>query len=235
MLDLLLSLGRDHGKSILLSTHLLGDVEQVCDAVVILHQGRVLCQGACQGAVPPPAGPLPLADPGRPARLPGGACALKACRSSHDNGRGELRVAVPAGWTTRAFFALADNHGVVVRGLQRDDEDLEELFHRVIGEDPTSSSKCHDHSPRMIRTRERCTMVTSSLLHYRAWQGQFRRPVWGVWPIARVALGTAASPPAVLGAVRRRAAALPDVLLRPVPARLGRDADSGRRRSRSAS
>jgi hypothetical protein len=36
---------------------------------------------------------------------------------------------------TRAFFALADNHGVQLRGLQRDDEDLEELFHRVIGED----------------------------------------------------------------------------------------------------
>ncbi len=27
------------------------------------------------------------------------------------------------------------------------------------------------------------------LLHYRAWQGTFRRPVWAVWPIARVALG----------------------------------------------
>ena len=51
-----------------------------------------------------------------------------------DNGRGELRVAVPAGWVTRAFFALADNHGVVLRGLQPDDEDLEELFHRVIAE-----------------------------------------------------------------------------------------------------
>jgi hypothetical protein len=27
------------------------------------------------------------------------------------------------------------------------------------------------------------------LLYYRAWQGQFRRPLWSVWPIARVALG----------------------------------------------
>src|SRR5947209_3954224 len=45
MLDLLLRLGRDHGKAILLSTHLLGDVQRVCDRVVILHEGRVLCQG----------------------------------------------------------------------------------------------------------------------------------------------------------------------------------------------
>jgi ABC-2 type transport system permease protein len=28
----------------------------------------------------------------------------------------------------------------------------------------------------------------STLLHYRAWQGEFRRPLWSVWPIARVAL-----------------------------------------------
>src|SRR5205085_8743381 len=48
MLDLLLCLGRDHGKSMLLSTHLLGDIDRVCDRVVILNQGRVLCQGAVQ-------------------------------------------------------------------------------------------------------------------------------------------------------------------------------------------
>ena len=29
----------------------------------------------------------------------------------------------------------------------------------------------------------------TSLLHYRAWQGEFRAPVWSAWPIARVALG----------------------------------------------
>src|SRR5438874_4003317 len=46
MLDLLLTLSRDHGKSFILSTHLLGDVERVCDSVVILHLGKVLLQGS---------------------------------------------------------------------------------------------------------------------------------------------------------------------------------------------
>ncbi len=59
---------------------------------------------------------------------------LEGVNVLHDNGRGELRVAVPAGWITRAFFALADNHQVVLRGLQRDDENLEELFFRTVGE-----------------------------------------------------------------------------------------------------
>src|SRR5580765_241686 len=41
LLQLLLTLGKEHGKSLLLSTHLLGDVEQVCETVVILHHGQV--------------------------------------------------------------------------------------------------------------------------------------------------------------------------------------------------
>src|SRR5262245_11947054 len=45
MLDLLLTLGKDHGKAMILSTHLLGDVEKVCETVVILHHGKVLVQG----------------------------------------------------------------------------------------------------------------------------------------------------------------------------------------------
>jgi ABC-2 type transport system ATP-binding protein len=59
---------------------------------------------------------------------------LEAVQVLHDNGRGEYRVQVPAGWTTQAFFKFAQMHNVVVRGLQADDEDLEELFHRVIDE-----------------------------------------------------------------------------------------------------
>ncbi len=51
-----------------------------------------------------------------------------------ENDRGELRVAAPAGWVTRTFFALAENTRVTLRGLQHDDEDLEELFHRVLAE-----------------------------------------------------------------------------------------------------
>jgi ABC-2 type transport system ATP-binding protein len=134
MLRLLLSFGRDHGKSILLSTHLLGDVERVCDTVLILHQGRLLLQGG-------------VADLCRRRhdryrlQIQGDAAAfreelrLEGVRILQDNGRGELRVAVPSNWVTRAFFSLADNHHVLLRGLQSDDEDLEELFHRVLNEE----------------------------------------------------------------------------------------------------
>src|SRR5436305_9294607 len=41
MLRLIRTLSLDHGKSVLLSTHLLADVEAVCERVVILAGGRV--------------------------------------------------------------------------------------------------------------------------------------------------------------------------------------------------
>ena len=69
-----------------------------------------------------------------------GIMAVLSSRVTHSvfpvnvNELGEVRVAVPPGWLTRAFFALADNHGVTLRGLERDDESLEEMFHRVIEE-----------------------------------------------------------------------------------------------------
>jgi ABC-2 type transport system ATP-binding protein len=139
MLRLLLTLGREHGKSFLLSTHLLGDVDRVCETVVILHHGRVLLQGAVAELRTRRQDRYRL-------HIQGDATAfveelrLEGARVLGDNGRGELRVAVPAGWATRAFFALADNHRVLLRGLTPDDEDLEELFHRVLAETPSPSS-----------------------------------------------------------------------------------------------
>ncbi len=138
MLDLLLRLGKDHGKAILLSTHLLGDIDKVCDAVVILHQGRILCQGPVQDLCRRRQDRYRLQIQGDPNGLLE-ELRLEGVQILHDNGRGEYRVQVPASWTTQAFFKLAQVHDVVVRGLQADDEDLEELFHRVIEENQSGS------------------------------------------------------------------------------------------------
>jgi ABC-2 type transport system ATP-binding protein len=133
MLRLLLALGQDHGKTFILCTHLLGDVERVCETAVILFEGRVLRQGTVSELCQRRQDRYRLQIQGDPNGLLEDL-RLEGVRLIHDNGRGDLRVAVPAGWVTRAFFVLADHHGVVLRGLQPDDEDLEELFHRVIDE-----------------------------------------------------------------------------------------------------
>jgi ABC-2 type transport system ATP-binding protein len=132
MLRLLLELGRDFGKSLVLSTHLLGDVERVCETVVILHRGRVRGQGGVRELCARRQDRYRL-------RLQGDRAGfleelrLEGAEVLSDNGRDEVRVAVPPGWATRAFFVLADHTGVQLRGIQRDDETLEELFLRMVG------------------------------------------------------------------------------------------------------
>src|SRR5438445_1727201 len=46
MLDLIRRIGTEFGIHIVLSSHLLEEVERVCDAVVILAEGRVVAQGS---------------------------------------------------------------------------------------------------------------------------------------------------------------------------------------------
>src|SRR3954453_7160705 len=55
MLELIRRVGRDFGISIVISTHLMGDVERTCDAVVVLDAGEVLRAGggACGGGRSP--------------------------------------------------------------------------------------------------------------------------------------------------------------------------------------
>jgi ABC-2 type transport system ATP-binding protein len=49
MLDLVRRVGSEFGISIVISTHLMGDVERVCDSVVVLDAGRLLRTGPVSG------------------------------------------------------------------------------------------------------------------------------------------------------------------------------------------
>ena len=49
MLELIRRVGRDFGISIVISTHLMGDVERACDSVVVLDGGRLLRTGVVSG------------------------------------------------------------------------------------------------------------------------------------------------------------------------------------------
>lgn len=135
MLRLLLALGRDHGKSILLSTHLLGDVEEVCERALIIQGGRVLRQGTLEDLCAKRHDRYRLQLQGNPSGFLE-ELTLEGVRVVHNNGRGEVRVVTPKGWITRAFFALAEAHDVQIRGLVPDDEQLDELFLRVMQENP---------------------------------------------------------------------------------------------------
>lgn len=130
MLRLMLELGRDFGKSLIVSTHLLADVEAVCEQVVILMGGQIRGQGSVAELCKRRGDRFQL-------RVQGEIPAFKerlersSVRVLSYNAKGEFRVSVPDDWMPRDFFRVAGECGAVVRAVLPDDETLEEMFLRT--------------------------------------------------------------------------------------------------------
>jgi len=45
LLELIVRLARKEGVTVLFSTHILNDIERVCERVAILHRGRLIASG----------------------------------------------------------------------------------------------------------------------------------------------------------------------------------------------
>lgn len=137
-LRLIRMLGVEHGKTVILSTHLLADVEAVCERVAIMAGGRLRGQGAVAELCARRGDRYRLRIQGNAARLRE-ELVSEGVHILADNGHGEWRVVVPAGWTNAAFFKLADLHDAAIRSLVRDDETLEELFLRTVNDIPVAT------------------------------------------------------------------------------------------------
>jgi ABC-2 type transport system ATP-binding protein len=136
MLHLILELPERRGCAIVLSTHLLPDVERVCESAVIMHQGRVRFVGTIEEL----RGARGLdsqivvevkADAAKLAEVLGAAGA--ACRVKSPV---QVEIDLPAEATSELVFRRAKDAGLQVRGLQVRRESMDDAFLRVIGEAP---------------------------------------------------------------------------------------------------
>jgi ABC-2 type transport system ATP-binding protein len=141
MLELIRDLGHNKNVSLILSSHLLPDVEFTCDSVVVMDKGQIAAQG-------------PIAELKGPAgrefelRVKGDLAAfvqvLRAagmeCKATDED---VMRVFVPAavaaeypsGGDQQAIFVHAARHGVQVRHLRPSVPTLEDAFAKAVGED----------------------------------------------------------------------------------------------------
>jgi ABC-2 type transport system ATP-binding protein len=132
MLDVLRALAARPDRSLVLASHLLGDVERVCQTAIILNAGQVVGMGRIPDL-------CAVAARGYRIRWEGDGAGLLARLQDqgvevHSGGRpGEARVIVPDGWTNRSFFAAARDRQVLLTGLEPDEENLEAVYHRLIG------------------------------------------------------------------------------------------------------
>ncbi len=134
MLDLIADLPVRRGCTIVLSTHLLPDVERVCDHAVIMHRGAVKFAGTIdelRGARGRDS-ELLVEVKAEAARLGEALTAAGAmCKVTSPVA---LQVDLPANATTQLVFATAQAAGLQVRALGVRRESVEAAFLRVIGE-----------------------------------------------------------------------------------------------------
>jgi ABC-2 type transport system ATP-binding protein len=139
MLDLIRDLGHNKNVNLILSSHLLPDVEYTCDHVVVMDKGQVAAQGPIEELKGPAGRVFELRIKGE---LPTFLDVLRdAGMECHATDEDVMRVFVPAGLSgdhrrdQRALFALAASHGVQVRHLRPSVPTLEDVFAKAVGED----------------------------------------------------------------------------------------------------
>lgn len=125
VLDLAHDLGHNKGMNLLFSSHLLPDVEAVCDYVIVLGRGKLLAQGQIQELkqlhehafdVRLKADMNSFAD-----RLAAAGCATEF----HND---VLRVRIPAGRSQQLLWELAASQQEQIRYLRPQRSTLEEVF-----------------------------------------------------------------------------------------------------------
>jgi len=132
MLDVLRVLAARPNKSLVLSSHLLGDIERVCQTAIILNEGRIVGMGRIPELREAPRRCYRIRCEGDEAGL---LAELKAQGVEVQAGGrpGEFRVSVPEGWLNRNFFAAASRARALLTGLEPEEEDLEAVYYRLVG------------------------------------------------------------------------------------------------------
>ncbi len=130
MLRLLEDLIAETGKSVILCTHLLGDVERLCDQIVVLHRGTVLRYGTMGELRQSIAGRYELTWQGGSENGLVEALRVAGCELT-SNGDRKVLVSVPSPWSTTRFFELARATGSTLTMVRPEEEDLARMFFRV--------------------------------------------------------------------------------------------------------
>ena len=130
MLALITDISRRRQMSLILCSHLLRDVEQVCDSVIVFNQGKVAATGPIAALTGPRRSVYDIRLKGDPA---GFLTDLKDLGCDWRDGEDGFRVFLSEGQGPELLFKTAREAGVQVRYLRPGAESLEDVFLRALG------------------------------------------------------------------------------------------------------
>jgi len=123
---------RDSGKTVFISSHVLGEVERLCDRVAILRRGQLIQVGRIED-FRDASGPFVVE-----VENPQGALDLLHCQPWGQGARldaqGRIVTEAPGG-IGRELNTVLSRAGFVPDGIGRQQRDLEEIFLELTGED----------------------------------------------------------------------------------------------------
>jgi ABC-2 type transport system ATP-binding protein len=134
MLELVRDLAHNKGVNLILSSHLLPDVEYTCDHVVVMDKGAIAAAGPIEALKGPAGRVYEVRIKGDTAHFIG---VLRAAGyECHDTDEDVMRVFVPgtAEEGARVLFRLAAREGLQLRHLRPSVPTLEDVFARAVGE-----------------------------------------------------------------------------------------------------
>ena len=127
MLGLITDLVERFGKSIILSSHILTDVEKVCEHIVLLESGAVLAAGSVKELTRHDTRRYHLSLGGDDAALESALAAFSGHEVSLE-GAGRFEITVSDDTSTDQIFKAVQGAGGVVRELREHHRSLEEVF-----------------------------------------------------------------------------------------------------------
>jgi ABC-2 type transport system ATP-binding protein len=135
MLELVRDLARNKGVNLILSSHVLPDVEYTCDSVVVMDKGRIAASGPIE-ALKQPRGRVYELRVKTSSDIEQFFGQLRAAGlECHATDEDVVRVFVPGEGGARQLFALAAAGGVQVRHLRPSVPTLEDVFAHAVGQD----------------------------------------------------------------------------------------------------
>jgi ABC-2 type transport system ATP-binding protein len=135
MLELVRDLAHNKGVNLILSSHVLPDVEYTCDSVVVMDKGRIAASGPI-AALKQPRGRVYELRVKTPEDLESFFDRLRAAGlECHATDEDIVRVFVPGDGGATQLFALAAAERVQVRHLRPSVPTLEDVFAHAVGQD----------------------------------------------------------------------------------------------------
>ena len=169
MLDLVTELKDEHGMSVLLCSHLLRDVEEVCDEVIILKDGGIVHHANLEEERRSDQRFVEL-------EVSGDDSGLAAALGAHGaegvrEGAGRWRIVLPSGMDVDVLWQLATREDLLVHRMTHRRDSLEQIFLKAVGHvkaagpplDADAGADAGSQTPAPLRAPASNTVVDGSL------------------------------------------------------------------------